>query len=229
MRTTEIQTQLSEALDALRIAEEQRRIASANLADKPSDTSYRNTALALTAQIREIVDYIDALQVALGIAREHDASDEVQATEQLAREFTKASRRASEKRAVINARAVDKAVANMASALADMAETTREVNENLQAYLSHVYNAASPNECERRLEANITFSAEATGEGYIIPALGHALGRALNGVNLPNINLRDWLQVGALPGPTIEEAATVCAERFAARIDDHVKTRLGSE
>lgn len=226
MKSPAIQQQLDEVIESLNDAEARRGAATARLVNSPSDAEARNVVRDASAYIRDKRDEKEALEFALETAKVEDNSESAKQKRQATRNMAIAAVTASRAR-IKKSAAVDKAIAQLRAALCDLVATNTETKNAIDNYLprAHLGNRFAHSDWHAVLKDN------ATGFGYIVPALGRALGCAMDGLELPNIPLRDWLHVNEGPccSNIIEEAATLCATRFTAQMDFHVDKFVGRE
>ena len=226
MKSQAIQQQLDDVIASINDAEARRGAATTRLVNNPSDAEARNVVREASAYIRDMRDEKEALEFALAAAKVEDNSEATKQKRQDTRNMAVAAVTASKAR-IKKAAAVDKAVAQLRAALCDLVATNAETTSALSKYLprAHAGNHLAHGDWREVLRDN------ARGFSYIVPALGRALGYAMDGLEMPNIPLRDWLHVNEGPcGPhTIEEAATLCSDRFVAQMDFHVGKFVGHE
>lgn len=226
MKSHAIQQQLDDVIASINDAEARRGAATTRLVNNPSDTEARNVVREANAYIRDMRDEKEALEFALAAAKVEDNSEATKQKRQDTRNMAVAAVTASKAR-IKKAAAVDRAVAQLRAALCDLVATNAEITNAVSRYLprAHRGNRVAHADWHYVLRDN------ANGFGYIVPALGRALGYAMDGLEIPNIPLRDWLHVNEGPcGPhIIEEAAALCSDRFVAQMDFHVDKFIGHE
>lgn len=226
MKSQAIQQQLDDVIASINDAEARRGAATTRLVNNPSDTEARNVVREASAYIRNMRDEKEALEFTLAAAKVEDNSEATKQKRQDTRNMAVAAVTASKAR-IKKAAAVDKAVAQLRAALCDLVATNAETAGALSKYLprAHAGNHRVHGDWREVLRDN------ARGFSYIVPALGCALGYAMDGLEMPNIPLRDWLHVneGPCSPHTIEEAATLCSDRFVAQMDFHVGKFVGHE
>lgn len=226
MKSQAIQQQLDDVVASINDAEARRGAATTRLVSNPGDAESRNVVREASAYIRDMRDEKDALEFALAAAKEEDNNESTKMKRQVTRDMASAAATASKAR-VKKAAAVDKAVAQLRAALRDLVATNSETTNALHGYLPRAHRG------DRFAHGDwlAVLRDNATGSGYIVPALGRALGYAMEGLELPNIPLRDWLHANGGPcNPhIIEEAAVLCSDRFATQMDHHVGRYVGHE
>ena len=226
MKSHAIQQQLDEVVACINDAESRRGAATTRLVNNPSDAEARNVVREASAYIRDMRDEKEALEFALTAAKAEDNSDAGRQKRQAARDSAAALVATSKARAK-KAAAVDKAVIQLRAALRDLVEANTEAATILSNYLCRAHGLNYRVSGDWR----VVLLNHVTGFDYIVPALGRALGHAMEGMEVPNIPLRDWLHLNGEPcGPhIIEAAATLCSERLAAQMDFHVGQYVGHE
>ena len=226
MKSQAIQQQLDDVIASINSAESRRGAATTRLVNNPSDMEARNVVREASAYIRDMRDEKEALEFALAAAKVEDNSESAKNKRQAARDAAAALVATSKARAK-KAAAVDKAIVQLRAALCDLIAANTDATAILSDYLSRAHR------CDHRTNADwrLVLRDHVTGFDYIVPALGRALGHAMEGMEVPNIPLRDWLHLNGEPcGPhIIEGAATLCSERLEAQMDFHVGQYVGHE
>ena len=226
MKSQAIQQQLDDVIASINSAEARRGAATTRLVNNPSDMEARNVVREANAYIRDMRDEKEALEFALEAAKVEDNSESAKRKRQGARDAAAALVATSKARAK-KAAAVDKAVVQLRAALCDLIAANTDATSILSDYLARAHRADHRTHADWRL----VLRDHVNGAGYIAPALGRALGYAMEGMELPNVPLRDWLQCNSGPcNPhIIEDAATLCAERLTGQMDFHVGKFIGHE
>jgi len=227
MKSHAIQQQLDDVIASINSAEARRGAATTRLVNNPADTEARNVVREASAYIRDMRDEKEALEFAMTAAKAEDNSESAKQKRQAARDSAAALVATSKARAK-KAAAVDKAVIQLRTALCDLVAANADATSILSDYLQRAHRGDHRKHADWRL----VLRDHVNGAGYIAPALGRALGYAMDGLELPNnVLLRDWLHVNEGPcNPhIIEEAATLCAERLTGHMDFHVGQYVGHE
>ncbi|KAI3598727.1 hypothetical protein D8I24_5673 [Cupriavidus necator H850] len=225
-RTTIIKEQLVDLTRSIQQAEARR---SAAIAQMDSDPEASKTLVEVNAYLASVKLEHEGLELALADAQAYDRSDAAREWWKRGRAAGHASVAATHERAIKSAPKVDKAIAKLGEAIRDLIADTERGRKDMLTCLKVCHSGDKT--IDRYSNSLHHLGSEVDLRGYIIPALGRALGQSLKGLDLPRLMLDDWLQTRATPcgSDAVEEAAKLAARRYEQKIIGHMGPKIPDE